>query len=142
MFWVIPRVGSFAEDTPRAASFTDFAGRATPCMKSHSPLRQRIRIGVLGWHWAPALYYSEPSPPAGAVALELTSSTGPLKADGAAPLEPYADAAVEATGGLRVRVQDYFYDTGPMNKPYLVVDQAGNGTLHVGIKSHLGFMSA
>jgi len=72
----------------------------------------------------------------------LTSATGSL--DGfdskGGPLSPFFHVFADS-GGLRIVMRDYFYNSGPLSRPYLTVDSSGQGVVHIDAKARFALFS-
>ena len=45
------------------------------------------------------------------------------------------------SSGLRIVMRDYFYNSGPLSRPYLTVDSSGQGVVHIDTKSRFALVS-
>lgn len=72
----------------------------------------------------------------------LASATGSLDAydSKGQPLSPFFHV-FEESGGLRIVMREYFYNSGPLARPYLTVTGLGHGVVHVDTKSRLALFS-
>lgn len=72
--------------------------------------------------------------------IVLASATGSLDAvdSKGESLSPFFHVFVDA-GGLRIVMRDYFYNSGPLARPYLTVDGAGRGVVHIDTKARFAF---
>lgn len=74
--------------------------------------------------------------------LSMVSASGSLGAYDAneKPLSPFSHV-FEEPDGLRLVIRDYFYDSGPLSRPYLTVDDSGQGVVHIDTKARFAFFS-
>jgi len=72
----------------------------------------------------------------------LTSATGSLDAfdSEGAPLSPFFHVFADSSG-LRIVMRDYFYNAGPLSRPYLTVDSSGQGVVHIDTKARFALIS-
>lgn len=74
--------------------------------------------------------------------ITLTSATGSLDAFGpkGASMSPFFHVFMDASG-LRIVMRDYFYNSGPLARPYLTVDSSGRGVVHIDTKARFALFS-
>jgi hypothetical protein len=74
--------------------------------------------------------------------IVLTSATGSLDALDAKgrPLPPFFHVFSDSSG-LRIVMRDYFYNSGPLSRPYLTVDSSGQGVVHIDTKARFALVS-
>jgi len=74
--------------------------------------------------------------------IVLASATGSLDAvdSKGGELSPFFHVFVDS-GGLRIVMRDYFYNSGPLARPYLTVDSAGRGVIHIDTKARFALFS-
>jgi len=72
----------------------------------------------------------------------LTSATGSLDAfdSKGGTLSPFFHVFAEPSG-LKIVMRDYFYNSGPLSRPYLTVDSAGQGIVHIDTKARFALFS-
>jgi hypothetical protein len=72
----------------------------------------------------------------------LASATGSLDGVDAkgATLSPFFHVFVRSSG-LSIVMRDYFYNSGPLSRPYLTVDRSGRGVVHIDTKARLSLVS-
>lgn len=74
------------------------------------------------------------------IPVRLVSSTGSLDAfdRNKEPLKILTHVFMNS-GSLHVVVRTYFYQSGPLARPYLTIDDQGHGVIHVDTKVRFGF---
>lgn len=74
--------------------------------------------------------------------IVLTSATGSLDAvdSKGSPLAPFFHVFVDSSD-LRIVMRDYFYSSGPLARPYLTLDSAGRGVVHIDTKARFALFS-
>jgi len=74
--------------------------------------------------------------------LVLASATGSLDSvdSKGASLSPFFHV-FEDSSGLRIVMRDYFYNSGPLSRPYLTVDSSGHGVVHIDTKTRFVLFS-
>lgn len=74
--------------------------------------------------------------------IVLTSATGSLDAvdSKGSPLSPFFHVFVDSSD-LRIVMRDYFYNSGPLSRPYLTLDSAGRGVVHIDTKARFALFS-
>jgi hypothetical protein len=74
--------------------------------------------------------------------IVLTSATGSLGAldSKGRRLSPFFHVFSDSSG-LRIVMRDYFYNSGPLSRPYLTVDSSGQGVVHIDTKARFALVS-